>query len=150
MTAQPDGNTAHTAATPSGPASRALLQSLVIGGEARMTASISMLYTDILSQEINSQLSTPDSVSLLQKHLQNKSLDQLSQHELAPLLESIPDSLLDLAREAAFSSGALLKRVPCHMPLKVGDTFHFRGSGLIAELDLKDGRVTAIKPWRKV
>ena len=110
MSAQPDGNTAHTAATPSGPAPRAVLQSLVIGGEARITASISMLYTDILSQEINSQLSTPDSVSLLQKHLQNKSLEQLSQNELAPLLESIPDSLLDLAREAAFSSGALLKR----------------------------------------
>lgn len=148
MASQPDGTTASTTAEPSGDPS-AGLQQIEIGGEAKVVASISMLYTDILSQEINSQLSTPDSVSLLQKHLQNKSLEQLNSHELAPLMESIPESLLDLAREAAFSSGALLKRIPCRMPLNVGDVFHFRGSGLIAELELKDGRVTSIKPWRK-
>ncbi|MGV3523348.1 MAG: hypothetical protein ACO1RX_03950 [Candidatus Sericytochromatia bacterium] len=120
-----------------------------IGGEVRLRASVSMLYTDILSQEISSALSAPQTVATLQQHLQHRALDQLSPHELQPLLESIPENLLDVAKEAAFSAGALVKRIPCVMPLAIGQPFVFRGSGLIAELELKDGRVVEIRPLSK-
>lgn len=126
-------------------APRPQLSELLIQGEARMNASISMLYTDILSQELNSALSSQDAIQLVQKHLQNRPLEQISQKELAPLMENVPDHILNLAKEVAFSSGALVKRVPCRMPLKIGEGFIFRGSGLIAEIELKDGRVTEIR-----
>lgn len=125
------------------------LEEIEIQGEVRLRASISMLFTDLLSQELNTALSTPDTVSMLQKHVQNRSLEQLSQRELQPLLDNIPDTVMDIAKEAAFSSGALLKRIGCLMPLRVGDPFVFRGSGLIAELEMKDGRVVDIHPLRK-
>lgn len=125
------------------------LSEIEIEGEVRFRASVSMLFTDLLSQELNTALSTPDAVTLLQKHLQNRPLEQLSQRELQPLVENIPNTVMDIAKEAAFSSGALVKRVACQMPLRVGDAFSFRGSGLIAELEMKDGRVVDIYPLRK-
>jgi hypothetical protein len=120
-----------------------------LAGEARLRASVSMLFTDLLSQELNSALSMPDTVGLIQKHLQNRPVDQLTQRELQPLLESVPESILDIAKEAVFSAGALVKRLPCQVPLRVGDSFKFRGSGLIAEIELKDGRVHDIRLLRK-
>lgn len=125
------------------------IQGLEIQGEARIRASISMLYTDILSQELNTAISSPNAVELLQKHLQNKPLDALSQKELQPLLNSVPDNILEVAKEAAFSSGALVKRIPCQMVIELGDPFIFRASGLMAEVELKDGRVTAIQRLKK-
>jgi len=134
---------------PESEASALKMQQIELQGEVRLEASISMLYTDLLSQEINATMSAPDTVNLLQKHLQNKPLEQLSQREIQPLLESVPENLLDIAKEAAFSAGALVKRMPCLMEIKVGDPFVFRGSGLIAELRMKDSRVTYIQPLRK-
>lgn len=131
------------------PAEVPKLEELEIQGEVRLRASVSMLFTDILSQEINTAISAPETVGLLQKHLQNRSLDQLGQRELQPLLENVPESIFELAKEAAFSTGALVKRIPCQRPIKVGERFLFRGSGLIAELELKDGRIVAIRPLHK-
>jgi hypothetical protein len=136
-------------AEPQSPPSRQTFDKIEIRGEVRLRASISMLFTDLLSQELNAALSTPNTVNLLQKHIQNRSLEQLSQRELQPLLENIPDSVLDIAKEAAFSSGALLKRADCVMALSVGDPFVFRGSGLMAELEMKDGRVVGIDSLQK-
>ena len=130
-------------------AERPTLEQIELLGEVRLRASISMLFTDILSQELNSALSTPDTVTLIQKHIQNRPMDQLTQRELQPLLESVPDNIVDIAREAAFSAGAMIKRIPCQMPVHVGDRFIFRGSGLMAELELKDGRVVNIQPLYK-
>lgn len=125
------------------------LEQLEIGGEVRLRSSISMLFTDILSQELNMALSAPDTVTLIQKHIQNRPLDQLTQREIQPLLESVPDNILNIAKEAAFSAGALVKRIPSQMPIRVGDRFIFRASGLMAELELKDGRVVNIQPLLK-
>ncbi len=127
----------------------ATMSEIELQGEVRLRASVSMLFTDLLSQELNAALSTPDAVDLLQKHLQNRPLEQLSQRELQPLLENIPNTVMDIAKEAAFSSGALVKRAACQMSLRVGDAFVFRGSGLMAELEMKDGRVVNIQPLRK-
>jgi len=125
------------------------LDQIELQGEVRVLTSVSMLFTDILSQELNSALSTPDTVTLIQKHIQNRPMDQLTQRELQPLFESVPDSILNIAKEAAFSAGALVKRIPCEMPLHVGDRFMFRGSGLMAQVELKDGRVVNIQPLLK-
>lgn len=118
-------------------------------GEVRLRASVSMLFTDLLSQELNAALSMPDSVDLLQKHLQNRQMDQLTQREIQPLLESVPESIIDIAKEAVFSAGALVKRIGCEMQVAIGDGFIFRGSGLMAELEIKDGRVVDIHPLLK-
>lgn len=125
------------------------LERIELQGEVKLLTSVSMLFTDILSQELNTALSTPDTVTLLQKHIQNRPMDQLTQRELQPLLESVPETILNIAKEAAFSAGALVKRIPCEMPLHVGDVFMFRGSGLMAQVELKDGRVVNIQPLLK-
>lgn len=136
-------------APPSGTAEKASMKQIELQGQVRLRASVSMLFTDILSQELSSAISAPDSVELIQKHLQNRQLTQLTQRELQPLLENIPENIFDIAKEAAFSSGALVKRIPCLIPLETGDSFAFRGSGLMAEIELKDGRVQAIRPLKK-
>lgn len=125
------------------------LEQIALQGEVKLLTSVSMLFTDILSQELNTALSTPDTVNLIQKHIQNRPMDQLTQRELQPLLESVPETILNIAKEAAFSAGALVKRIPCEMPLHVGDAFMFRGSGLMAQVELKDGRVVNIQPLLK-
>ncbi len=125
------------------------LDALRIGGEARLEASISMLYTDILSEELNSSLSNPDTVTLIQKHLQKRSLDNLRPEEVQPLMESVPESFIDVAKEAAFASGALLKKVPCFRQIKVGDSLEFRSAGVVAEIVMKDARVVKITPFQK-
>ncbi len=133
----------------SGTAERATMTQIELQGQVRLNASVSMLFTDILSQELSSAISAPDSVELIQKHLQNRQLNQLTQRELQPLLENIPENIFDIAKEAAFSTGALVKRIPCLRPLEIGEPFTFRGSGLMAELELKDGRILAIRPLKK-
>lgn len=125
------------------------IQEIELQGEVRLRTSVSMLYSDILSQELNAAISSPDAVALLQKHLSNKPIDALTQKEIQPLLNSVPDSVLEIAKEAAFTSGAMVKRIPCLMNLKLGERFLFRASGLMAEIELKDGQVTAIRPLPK-
>ncbi len=122
---------------------------IAILGEVRLRASVSMLYTEILSQEVNAALSTPQSIETLQKHLKNRTLDQLSERDLQPLMDSVPDQILDVGKEIAFTSGALVKRIGCSMPLKIGESFIFRGSGLMAELEIKDGKVVDIRRLNK-
>lgn len=118
-------------------------------GEVRVKTSMSMLFSDILSQELSSAIASPDSVGVLQKYLRNKPLDQLNPAELRPFLENMPDSIAQILKEAVFCSGAAVKRIHCEYPLKVGDRFIFRGSGLMADLELLDGRVVSIKPLKK-
>lgn len=125
------------------------MQVIALMGEVRLKTSVSMLFTDLLSQELNTALSTPDTVNTIQKHIQNRPMDQLTQRELQPLIENVPESILNIAKEAAFSTGVLVKSIPCEMPLHVGDRFVFRRSGLMAQLELKDGRVVAIEPLLK-
>lgn len=122
---------------------------VLLEGEIRVKASMSMLFSDILSQELSSAIASPDSVGVLQKYLRNKPLDQLNPSELRPFLENMPESIAQILKEAVFCSGAAVKRIPCEYPLKVGDRFIFRGSGLMADLELLDGRVVSIKPLKK-
>lgn len=122
---------------------------IAVLGEARLRASVSMLYTEILSQEVNAAISTPQSIETLQKHLKNRTLDQLSQRDLLPLMDSIPEQILEVGKEIAFTSGAIVKRIPCTLPLEIGQGFIFRGSGLMAELEIKDGRVVEIRRLNK-
>lgn len=123
--------------------------SVLLEGEIRVKASMSMLFSDILSQELSSAIASPDSVGVLQKYLRNKPLDQLNPSELRPFLENMPESIAQILKEAVFCSGAAVKRISCEYPLKVGDRFIFRGSGLMADLELLDGRVVSIKPLKK-
>ena len=118
-------------------------------GEVRLRASVSMLYTEILSQEVNAALSTPNSIDTLQKHLKNRTLDELTQRDLQPLMDSVPDQVLEVGKEIAFTSGALVKRIGCILPLDIGQGFIFRGSGLMAEIEIKDGRVIEIRRLNK-
>lgn len=120
----------------------------MLEGEVRIKASMSMLFSDILSQELNAALSSPESLSVLQKYLRNKPLEQMNSQELKPLFENIPNTVIDVVKEAIFCSGAAVKCIPCRYSLKIGDPFIFRGSGLMADLELLDGRVVAIKPLK--
>lgn len=124
------------------------LEGIVLEGEVRLKASMSMLFSDILSQELNASISAPESLAVLQKYLRNKPLEQLNPSELKPFLENIPAPVIDVVKEAVFCSGAVIKRIHCRYPLKLGDSFIFRGSGLMADLELLDGRVVAIKPLK--
>ena len=120
----------------------------VVEGEVRLKTSMSMLFSDILGQELSTALSSPDALGVLQKYLHNKPLEQLSNKDLKPLFESVPEPVMDIVREAVFCSGALVKRIACRYPLQSGDPFFFRGSGLMADLELLDGRVVAIRPLK--
>ncbi|PIQ24740.1 hypothetical protein COW36_23480 [bacterium (Candidatus Blackallbacteria) CG17_big_fil_post_rev_8_21_14_2_50_48_46] len=122
---------------------------LFLEGEIRVKASMSMLFSDILSQELSASIAAPDSISVLQKYLRNKPLDQLNPSELKPFLENIPAPIADVIKEAVFCSGAAIKRMQCKYPINIGDRFIFRGSGLMADLELLDGKVVSIQPLKK-
>jgi hypothetical protein len=120
----------------------------IVEGEIRLKTSMSMLFSDILSQELSETISAPETLGVLQKYLHNQPLEELNKKDLKPLFESIPEPVTDLIREAFFCSGALIKRISCRYPLHMGDPFIFRGSGLMADLELLDGKVIAIRPLK--
>lgn len=130
-------------------APRNQLGTLILEGNLRTKNSISMLFSDVLSQELNTALVAPETMGVIQKHLQNQPLEQLGPKGLEPLMANIPESVLDIVKEALFCSGVGNKRIDCQYPLKVGDKFIFRGSGLMGELTLLDGRVVGIQPLTK-
>lgn len=120
-------------------------KTLVIQGKAKLNASVSMLYTDILSQELNAALGGPDAVALIQKHFRNRRLEQLRPQDIQPLVDTIPTGFFDVIKEASFAAGALSKELPCLREIKVGDPLFVEKSGLMAELEMKDARVQAIR-----
>jgi hypothetical protein len=122
---------------------------LIVDGEVRVKASMSMLFSDILSQELSAALGAPESIGVLQKHLRDKPLEQLNPSELKPFIDNVPDNVVDVIKEAVFCSGAAIKRIHCEYPIRVGEGFIFRASGLMADLELLDGRVVAIRPLTK-
>ena len=106
-------------------------------------------FTDILSQELNAVLTAPDTVEMVQTHLKNKPIEQMTQNEIQPLLTQLPDGIAEIVKEAAFTSGAMTKRIGSMMELKIGDPFIFRGSGLMGEVEMRDGQITQISRLRK-
>mgnify|MGYP000409766899 CR=1 FL=1 len=122
------------------------LDALVIEGKSKLEASVSMLYTDILSQELNASLGSPDAVALIQKHFQHQRLENLRQQDIAPLIDSVPESFFDIVKEATFSTGALSKEVTCLRELRVGQPFAIKKSGIMGTITMKDARVMAIDP----
>jgi hypothetical protein len=122
------------------------LVSLVIEGKSKLDASVSMLYTDILSQELNASLGSPDAVALIQKHFQHQRLENLRQQDLAPLIDSVPESFFDIVKEATFSTGALSKEVSCLREIRVGEPFAIKKSGIMGTITMKDARIQAINP----
>ena len=122
------------------------LDALVIEGKSNLEASVSMLYTDILSQELNASLGSPDAVALIQKHFQHQRLENLRQQDIAPLIDSVPESFFDIVKEATFSTGALSKEVTCLRELRVGQPFAIKKSGIMGTITMKDARVMAIDP----
>lgn len=121
------------------------LEALVIQGKVKLDASVSMLYTDILSQELNAAIGGPDAVALIQEHFRSQRLEHLRPQDIKPLADAMPSSLLDVIKEASFAAGALSKEIPCLRRIKVGDALFVEKSGLIAQLEMKDARVQSIK-----
>lgn len=122
------------------------LESLVIEGKSKLEASVSMLYTDILSQELNASLGSPDAVALIQKHFQHQRLENLRQQDIAPLIDSVPESFFDIIKEATFSTGALSKEVTCLHEIRIGAPFAIKKSGIMSTIIMKDARIMAIDP----
>lgn len=121
------------------------INSIKLVGELRINAAISMLFSDILSQELNALLTAPDTVTMVQNHLKGRPLEQMTQNEIQPLLTQMPEEIAEVIKEAAFTSGAMTKRLGSLMEIKVGERFIFRASGLMGELEMRDGRVTQIR-----
>lgn len=122
------------------------LAALVVEGKFKLEASVSMLYTDILSQELNAALGSPDAVALIQKHFQNQRIENLRQQDIAPLIDSVPESFFDVIKEATFSTGALSKEVSCLREIRVGDSFAIKKTGIMGTITMKDARILAIDP----
>lgn len=140
--AKPDAQQ-QSAAKPSG-TSASSPRSLRIEGKAKLEASVSMLYTDILSQELSATLGGPDAVEMIQKHFQYQRLENLRQQDIPNLLNQVPESFFEVIKEASFATGALSKEVVCTREIKVGEPFAIQKTGIMAQITMKDARVQAI------
>lgn len=69
--------------------------------------------------------------------------------QLAPILDQVPESVLDIVKEAVFCSGALVRTVGCRIELSIGQPLFFTGQAELMQVDIRDGRVVAIGPLMK-
>ena len=132
---------------------------LLVDGQCKINTSMSMLFTDVLSQELTSALTSPNAVSIIQSYLQHSPAagatnPMADPAQLAPILDQVPESVLDIVKEAVFCSGALVRTVGCRTELSIGQPLFFTGQAELMQIDIRDGRVVAIgalmKPQRLV
>jgi hypothetical protein len=143
-------------ATPLEPPSTPLasLSALVIEAQCKINTSMSMLFTDVLSQELTSALTSPNAVAIIQSYLKNSPAAAATNPmadptQLAPILDQVPESVLDVVKEAVFCSGALVRNVACQAELQVGQPLFYTGQAELMQIDILDGRVVAISALLK-
>lgn len=120
------------------------MSQIAITGRMELDTVISMRYTDTLSAELVANLTSPQAIALIHKHLKDKNPAELHAGLLKPLADDIPESFLNVVRETIFHSGAAVKELQCEVPLEVGKPFRLLGSGRLGELVIRDGILTDI------
>lgn len=127
------------------------LSALLVDAQCKINTSMSMLFTDVLSQELTSALTSPNAVAIIQSYLKNSPAAAATNPmadptQLAPILDQVPESVLDIVKEAVFCSGALVRNVGCYAELQVGQPMFYTGQAELMQVDILDGRVVAIGP----
>lgn len=117
---------------------------MTISGKFELDTALSMRYADTLSDAVTANLTSPQAIALIQKHLKDKNPEELHAGLIKPLADEIPESFLNIVRETVFYSGAAVKELVCEMELEVGQPFRLMGPRRLGALVVRDGLLTDI------
>lgn len=126
------------------PAQPSGMSHMTISGKFELDTALSMRYADTLSDAVTANLTSPQAIALIQKHLKDKNPEELHAGLIKPLADEIPENFLNIIRETIFYSGAAVKELECEIELTVGQPFRLMGPRRLGALVVRDGMLTDI------